>query len=226
MNVWGVLSVVWRRWFIFVPLFAVAVAVAVIIPKDSKPAYTIESIVLVQAPTSEHQQQPGSTNVVTRPVNPLLTGDGGLAPAANLLAKVMNAGTTYGVVADTGYTGSYVVISTDRQPFLTIDTTSTDKAAAVAANHKLFDLIRAEIDKRQAATINDPTQTVTLGYVTKDEPRIGQTSKLRVAAVLFLAGLLIALTLTVAVDAILTSRRRRRTPRARSTVAPEVSVHS
>ena len=224
MNLWGVLNVARRRWFIFFPLLVVVAAAALIVPKDSKPTYTVESIVLIQAPTFEHQQQPGSTNVITRAVNPLLTGDGGLAPTANLLGKIINSGTTAGLVADSGFTGSYVVISTDRQPFLTIGSTSTDKAAATAANHKVFDLIRAEIDRRQAATINDPTQTVTLGYVTKDELRVGQTSKLRVVAVLLIAGILVALNITVVFDAIMTSRSRRRAPRTRSAVASEVSV--
>jgi len=206
---------------------AASLHAAVTIPKDSPPAYTVESVVLLQGPTSQLEQKPGTNTIVTAPVNPLRVNNTGLAPAASLLARVLSAGDSARNVAQSGFHGSYSVVATDREPLITIDTVSGDRAAAAAANDKIFAMMSAEIDRRQAATINEPTEKVTLGYVIQDEPRVAQTSKWRAAAVLFLAGLLVTFVITVTIDALLLSRRRRRAPRARTaTVAPEGGVHS
>jgi hypothetical protein len=216
----------WRRWYVFVPLLAIAAATGVIVPKDSQPSYTIESIVLMQYPTQEVFTEPGSTVPVHRTLNPLLVNNGGLAPAASLLATVMSASSTAGTVSTT-FPGSYSVVATDKQPLLTIDTTSGDKAAAKTANHTVFDLMVAQINKQQSATISDPTQKVTLGYVTQDELSVAKTSKYRAMAVLLVAGILVALTLTVLFDAAVSRRGRRRAPRGtRTATASEVGVHS
>ena len=228
MNVWAMFSVMWRRWYIFLPLVAASVAVALLIPKASPPAFTVESTVMVQAPTAQLEQVPGSTTVTTVPVNPLLVGSANLAPVAGLLARVMNSSASATALRDINFDGTYTVVAPDlRQSLLTIDTVSDNRSAAVAANHKLYEMLATEIDRRQSSVINKPTEKVTVAYVVNDEIRVGITSKLRAAAVLLLAGVLITLAVTVFADSMLSRRSRRSGVRRHGASAvPEVGVHS
>jgi hypothetical protein len=221
MNVWGVLSVMWRRWYVFVPLLVAAVALALVVPKASAPSYSVQSVIMLQAPTAVSQTvpgtTPGSTQTITKNLNPLLGNSVGLTPDSQLEGTVIMSRAKAKELHDSGFDGSYVVTPSDKQATMTVVTTDKSAAAAQKANKKVVDMITKDIDARQGVAVNDPTQRVTVVPLTDPElTQVAGVSKYRAAAAIGLAGLLLALTISVLVDAAASSRRRRRVPRAHS----------
>jgi hypothetical protein len=172
---------------------------------------------MLQAPTAVSEVIPGTSKSVTKSLNPLLGNSVGLTPDSQLEGTVIMSRASARELAATGFQGSYTVTPAAQQATMTVVTTDTNAAAAQAANKKVVAMITRDIDARQGVAVDDPTQRVTVVPLTDPElSQIAATSKYRAAAAIGLAGLILTLTISVLVDAGLSSRRRRRLPRGRA----------
>ena len=227
MNLWAVLRVTWRRWYVFLPLLALTLAAAVTIPKTSAPTYTVQSTVLVQPPLQSHDTDPATGKTTTRTLNPLTLNRGDMTPVAQSLERIMATPHVAQALVDSHFDGGFSVAQTsNNEPVLRVLSTDKDESAALKASQKLFDVMTAELDQRQKPFLDDPTQRITLAFITQPEVTdIARVSKWRIGAAIIAAGLLFALLISVLADAALQGRSRRRPGRA-TVVAPEVKVHS
>ncbi|MCU1679113.1 MAG: hypothetical protein JWM93_3871 [Frankiales bacterium] len=210
MNVWGVFKVAVRRWYVFVPLLAITVALAMKLPKDSAPSYTVQQTLTVLHPDAHLVTDPLTGKPKQVDDNPLLVDNGAMFPIASLLGQVMATKSSHRAIADAGYAEPFTVASGDREPTLTIDTTGKDEASATATNNAVADQIRKELDSRQKDYLDDRTRRVNIAVLTPPEViEVAKVSKSRGALMIGLAGLIVALLVTLFVEAIFGRRPRK-----------------
>jgi hypothetical protein len=154
---------------------------------------------------------PDSTGPRT-PSNPYINLVPGLTTTAALLATEANTKDVAAQLAEDGFTSEYsVALVPSTGPLLTISTTDTDAATAVAMRDRVMTWLRNRLEQRQEAASVPPEQTI----YTEDtnvgkgaEPLPG--SKIRAVGAVVGAGMLLTLLAAFVVDRLL-SRRRTRT---------------
>jgi hypothetical protein len=197
VDVWGITLAVLRRWYVFIPIFALAVLAAVSAGRGVAPEYEASATaMLTPAPT-----QPTVAN-------PLVNAQ----EANTAIGIVLNGPVAQLQVSDSGLTGSFAVTTAARSSVLTIVARS-DKSAedAVATTEAVLDVANQELKVRQeAAGIPAGSQ---IGLQVLSPPSlasVGTDGALRVQAIIVILGAAAALVVSVLFDDIIGFIRRRR----------------
>ncbi|MEV0228348.1 hypothetical protein [Nonomuraea sp. NPDC050786] len=230
MDFWLTVLVLFRRWYVSVPAFLLAVGVAAGVYSTVPTLWTSNAAMVLTTPRTGASLpvHPGTTNA---PVNPLLNFDRGLTMTASILtARLTTADTAaeLGIVPNGPVTYKVHNGSTNAEalasgPFVFIESEASSPEAARDIVRKVAARAKVELLKGQQAVNAPPATFMTLTQVvapTPPEPEPGR--KLRAAVVALALGLMTSLFATYAFDSFVEARRRRR--QAATASRPSVQV--
>ncbi|MFC4011056.1 hypothetical protein ACFOY2_27770 [Nonomuraea purpurea] len=229
MDFWLTVLVLFRRWYVSVPAFLLALGVAAGVYSTVPTLWTSNAAMVLTTPRTGASLpiHPGTTNA---PVNPLLNFDRGLTMTASILtARLTTADTAAdlgivpnGEVAYKVHNGSTNAEALASGPFVFVEGEARTPEAAQDIVRRVVDRAKAELVKSQQVVDAPPATFMTLSQVvapTPPEPEPGR--KLRSAVVALALGAMAALFATYAVDSLADMRRRRKEDAAPS---PPVQV--
>ena len=205
MDLWDLTRLLFRRWYIALPILLTSVLVAAFAGKSVAPDYRA---------TGNIQIIP-SRGVVTptsnRPKNPWL--DLGFNALGNAAILKVTDKETLETLKKEGYSDSITVLLNERSPLLSIEATADNPARATATVREVIKLLAAEIENQQKqfnVASEDMITTLTLNDGTDVET---VTSKVkRVLIVIAGLGLLLTAAGTIGIDALLRRRTRKNSP--------------
>lgn len=207
MDLWQTLRAVLRRWYVFVPLVALTVIAAVVVRSGVQPGYTVGATAIVLPPSSA--RVPTSEGVEIQPVNPLLNFNASTQVAARALTILASGPEFQQRVSQGRPLAAYSVSAPPREPILSVQTESRDRALALSSAQAVLDGLQAELDRQQQ--VDSPEQRITVQTLAQPGLVSVDRSRLRAFVVTLAVGLLVSLAVSIAVDGALS--RRSRTPR-------------
>lgn len=228
MDFWQTMLVLFRRWYVALPAFLIAVGAAVGIYLTVPVTYTSTAVLVLDQPLAGGSLPalPTDKGTIT---NPLLNFDQGLNNTAAIVIQALN---TPEVAAAMGAspTGdpSYKVSngSTNQQeqivagPFVFVEGDSRNPQAAQDIAKRCVERVKQELAGRQKA-LNAPEQT----YITLDvavqptTPAAQRGNKTRAAAIAVLVGIVAALCAAYSFESYYQARRRKSPAHEQSLVA-------
>ncbi|GLZ28894.1 hypothetical protein Lesp02_10840 [Lentzea sp. NBRC 105346] len=232
MDFWRTVLVVFRRWYVVLPAFLLAIGASAAVYASVPVVYISTSVLVLTTPLT------GATENVEKPspdklTNPFLNFDKGLSTSASLLIQALStpemaaelgaapgSGTTYQVT--NGSSNPELLTS---GPFVFIAGESEDAGAARDIVKHVADRARVELQKRQTE-LNAPSPTfITVGdVVPPTTPEAQGGSRTRAAAAALGLGCVAALASAFGAESFAAHRRKRphrKTPVARKPKAAE-----
>lgn len=202
MDLWDVVKLIVRRWIISVPLLLLTVVALIWTAKEVTPNYTAEGNILMLPPTTEISSSDGE-----RAVNPWDTDS-----LTGAVITLLRNKSLHEQLAGEGYQASWEA-GRDVQFFsvINIEVTAGTTEEAQAAVQRLSEVVAHEVSARQQGyglTEGQMVGTVTLGA--GENVDIARGNQMRALIVVFFAGMILTVGLTIGYDAILRARAARR----------------
>lgn len=210
MDIWQLLRVLARRWFVVLPLLVLTIAMAASVRRSVAPAYGVASTVILLPPDQALARVDGGT--VTVPVNPYLNFTGSTQTATLALSLAATSPGFRRSLAGSAPLAAYSVTVVQRSPVLQVAVESKDRRFAAEATAAVIRGLERELAVRQAGAV--ASQRITLSILSPPAVASVNNAPLRAAAVTGIAGALGSIMLTLAVDALLLMRARH--PRRRA----------
>jgi hypothetical protein len=218
MDFWATVLVLFRRWYVTLPTFALALAAAAAVYSSIPTLYVSNSVLVLTIPTSGGSlpSDPKFPNALT---NPLLNFDKGLSLTASILIQELATPETVTALGVTrGGTTKYKVTNgTDNpellstSPFVFIQGESRTPEGARDVVTRVGRQAKVVLAERQKALNAPPTTYITLsGVVAPTTPQAQRSGKLRAAAAAVGLGLVASLSAAFGMESLLNSRRARR----------------
>lgn len=207
MDLWDLTKVLFRRWYIALPVLLASLAVVMYMASTVKPDYVAKGYLQLIPPSGAAQTNPANPH----PRNPWIDlGLGSLANAA--VVKVVDPAVLVHLVEE-GYADSVVVTMPTQSPLLYIEAVGSTPQQATLTVRQIIKELNKDVVAEQArygVLAEDTITTLTLNDGATPEEK---TSKVkRVVAVSAGIGLLITTVGTILVDNLLRRRSRRRSP--------------
>ncbi|MEV5412352.1 hypothetical protein AB0K60_26410 [Thermopolyspora sp. NPDC052614] len=218
MDFWGTVLVLFRRWYISLPAFALSVAAAFGVYSTIPVVYVSNAVLVLTTPTTGGTVA-ADPRIRSTLINPMLNFEHGLSVSASILIAALGTpdvardlGVSEG--GDTEYqvtNGSSNLESLATGPLVFVEANSTSPEKASQMVRRVIQRARLELDIRQKA-VNAPKGT----YISMSEavppttPRPQQGRRMRATAAALGTGLIASLTATFAVESLLGRRRRSR----------------
>ncbi|MBB2909105.1 hypothetical protein FHS43_000351 [Streptosporangium becharense] len=238
MDFWGTVLVVFRRWYVFLPVFALSVAAAAGV-YSTVPTTYVSSAVLILTTPATGGSLPANPDIPNGLSNPMLHFDHGLSVSASILIAAMGTpdmAAELGAAAGTGATfkvtnGGSNLESLATGPFLFVEGEGTTAADAQDMVRRVLARARTELEHRQQA-VRAPRATYITTYeaVPPTTPVAQRGRRLRAVAAAAGLGLMASLWACFAVESVLHRRAARvrppavRPPAVRPPVRPS-AVH-
>ena len=217
MDFWGTVLVLFRRWYISVPAFALAVAAAFGVYATIPTVYVSHAVLMLTTPTGGGVVPPDPKMPMPR-INPMLNFEHGLSVTASVLIAALGTPETareLGVEegGDTEYqvtNGSSNLESLATGPLVFVEANSVDPERATRMARRVIERAKVELRDRQTA-VNAPRGTYITLYeaVPPTAPQPQQGRRLRATAAALGLGLFASLAATFAVENLITRRRSR-----------------
>jgi hypothetical protein len=221
MDFWRTVLVLFRRWYVTVPAFLLAIGVALLVYSSVPVRYvSTAALVLTTPPTGgtlapDPEQPFGLTN-------PFLNFDHGLSMSASILIQALGtpemaaqlgtapgSPTSYRVT--NGSTNPELITS---GPFVFIAGESATAAAAQDIVRRVIDLAKIELANRQKELSAPPSTFITISEVVPPTTAEAQGgSRMRAAAAALAFGFIASLTAGYAAESFASARERRRPKR-------------
>jgi hypothetical protein len=203
MDLLDLLKLMFRRWYVTLPVILAALGAAVAVGLSIQPEYKTSAAVLLVPPSSSAPATgPGATPA---PGNPWLkVGENAMAQAVQISISSYDARTK---VEAAGGESTYEAGLVNRSSIITVDVTATTRDRALATVEAATRLIKDEVAAKQAGYKPRPGEQITTEVL---DPGLNITESrsnvLRAQIVVLAIGVLLAAAAAVAADAI--SRRR------------------
>lgn len=230
MDFWRTVLVLFRRWYVVLPAFLLALGGCAAVYASVPVVYVSTSVLVLTTPLT------GATEYVEKPrpdllTNPLLNFDRGLSTSAALIIQALGTPemaaqlgaapggrTTYQVT--NGSTNPELLTS---GPFVFIMGESRDRDAAQAVVQRVAAQARVELQRRQEELKAPPQTYITVAEVVPPTtPETQGGSRVRAAAAALGLGVVTALGSGYAAESFFTQRKRHRPkPQAKKARAPE-----
>jgi hypothetical protein len=220
VDFWRTVIVVFRRWYVVLPAFLLAIGGCAAVYASVPVVYISTSALVLTTPLT------GGTEYVEKPdadklTNPMLNFDKGLSTAAALIIQALGTPEMAAELgAPAGGDPTYEVTNGSSNPelltsgpFVFIAGTSEDPDSARDIVKKVSERVRVELVKRQSE-LNAPAPT----YITVAEvvppttPEASGGSRVRAAAAALGLGVVAALASAYAAESIAERRKRTRRP--------------
>lgn len=213
MDALEILKILLRRWWVVVPVLALALGGAWYVTDQAPPEYSRQMSVLVIGPAELATEEPTRSN----PYRGV-----GLDTTAQALTIVGNGGPTSAAAAAAGVTAGYEFASTRNSPIIRVTATADTPQDVVEALTFLLDRMETELEDRQDEAGAPAENRISLDVLDPPNGPVAIVSdSLRIQLAMLAAGLLLATLAAVAVDRLLAARRSaaaRRRPPVRATL--------
>jgi hypothetical protein len=203
-----------RRWYVVVPMLVLTVVATFFAYSSSASTYSATSSVLLAVPPTPLTPTSVNGTVITPcSQNPYCSSDQ-LQSLGNVVSLAMNDPVRAASVLRGNASSSYKVILSpdDRSPILDVSATAHSSAGASAALKAVLGAVRDELRQRQSDVGVKPANFIAAQAVVTTPPKVQSGGKIRSALVTLGIGLALTLMTAFLVDALLSSRRRRKTP--------------
>lgn len=210
MDLWSLMRVVTRRWYVAAPMVLVTFTVAFAATTSIPPEYEVDGALLLVGPSTVEVDD-GIGEPQLQEQNPLLGFPSSLGTVARTMDLLLGSQETRSEFAAMGLEPGYVIGSDDRSPILQFLVTSADRDVAVATMDELMNRVRSELLRSQDELDAPAGQRIAVQEISPDnEPSPGYSNKRRSQILLLAVGLLATMFTSVAVDAVLRRRSRGR----------------
>lgn len=206
MDLLDLLKLMFRRWYVTVPVIVLTLGAALVLGASIQPEYKTEAAVLLVPPTTATAPAP---NASPQPGNPWLrVGENAMAQAVQIAVSAHDARTQ---VVAAGGDPSYEIGLVNRSSILTIEVTASTHASALATVTSVTKLIEDVVASKQAEYRPRAGEQITTEILDPGLNIIQSRSNvLRAQIVVGAIGLLLATAAAVGYDAL---QRRRATAR-------------
>lgn len=204
MDVWGITLATLRRWYVFLPIMAVAVLLAMAAGRSANPEYEASGTMLLTPP-----------RVSSQIANPFVNAQG----ASEAITVVLNGPDTRTKLDAEGFKGTVTVTSAARSSVVAMRSVASSPEEALQLIRSVIDIGAEELAQRQrTAGIKKGSS---IGFQILAVPSItsiANDTAVRVQAVILVLGAVAGVTLSVLFDDIVGLIRRRRRRRQRPAV--------
>lgn len=218
MDFWGTVVVLFRRWYVVVPAFALSLAAAAGVYSTVPTTYTSGAVLVLTTPTTGGSL-PTNPRIPNGLTNPLLNFDRGLNVSASILIAVMGTpdmAAELGAVegGDTSYAvtnGGSNLESLATGPYLFIEGESSSPQAARDIVTRIIARAKLELVNRQKAVKAPPATYITTYEAVPPTVALPQRGKkLRAVATAVGIGVAAGICAAFAAESLLQSRKARR----------------
>lgn len=217
MDLWDLTKVMFRRWYLTLPLVVATVAAAVWIVQTRGPDYEATGHVAVLPPAIQRVAGPGETTVRVSPWT-----QQALAEAARIR---LEGGRLRETLAREGYAGEWTVEVTGEVPVVTLVVVGPSARAALGTLHRLQDEIDREVQSLQDTYGVPPEERIqSVRYEAGESVSTSASSLRRAVVAAVAAGLVLTVAVVVSLDGLIRRRRRRREHRAAAAAAEPSTV--
>lgn len=203
MDFWDLTKLLFRRWYLMVPMLVVSVVVAVYVGSTVKPDYEgISNLQLIPPTVTQQDQEAGITNQW------LNLGINALAQAAIV---TLQGKTVVDDLESRGLSTNFTVEKAPYDPLITITVTGESEAQTVATAERIADLYEGRITSLQKQQGVIDRMLITTERLDQGDNLTASSSKLKRALVAIIgAGVLLTAAVTIGTDAWLRRRARRK----------------
>ncbi|MCK2214721.1 hypothetical protein MF672_013080 [Actinomadura sp. ATCC 31491] len=229
MDFWGTVLVVFRRWYVTVPAFLLALGASFAVYRTVPTVYQSNAVLVLTIPVTGGSV-PSNPDYPNPRTNPLLNYNGSLNVAASILLQALSAPETAARLgAPPGGQTTYVVHNGSPNPellasgpFVIIAAKSPSAETAHTLVTRLVEQARAELAARQSM-LGAPVSTYIqlTPMVPPTAPQEQRGGKSRTAMAVLALGLFAALTAGFAAESLAPALRRWRTGPPAPEPAPE-----
>ena len=205
MDVWGAIVVLFRRFYLTIPLAAITLFGAYAMTRNVAPEYHASATMILIGPTAP---QP-ARDAPPPPVNPFVQL-GTATVATTMVINASNAQSEQQIQAAGGST-DYKVTTAARSPIINIATTSKDAQQALSTAGQLVTLVQQNLAGRQRPYTGDPRQQITAQVLAS--PQLAgpdTTSRTRAEAIAIGSAVVVTILLVLLIDGLVAGARRRR----------------
>ncbi len=218
LDFWGTVRVVFRRWYVTIPAFLLALGVSFAVYLRIPAMYQSNAVLVLTIPVTGGSVpvDPAYPNPRT---NPLLNYDGALNVSASILLQTLSAPETAAQLgAPPGGLTTYTVNNGSSNPellasgpFVIIEAKSPSPVAARELVTKIVARAKQELAARQRLLQAPPSTYIRLTeMVPPTSPQEQRGGKSRTAAAVLVLGLFCSLTAGFAAESVAAALRRRR----------------
>lgn len=199
MDLWKSVQVVLRRWYVMVPLAALAIVVALTSSGQVRAEYKGDTALFLVAPP------PPASDAVDDRANPL---GGGLPVVAQVLQIATSSGETVRRMADAGLSTEFSVSVERRAPVIYIEATSESPTEAVRTVDELTQVVTEQLREREDSFEVSPEQRINIDVIRRsDVATVDLSGQKRVKILIGAVGLGLSLVAAFAVDGLILGRR-------------------
>jgi hypothetical protein len=205
VDLWDLTKVLFRRWYIAVPMLLASIVGVLVLTQSAQPDYSATGYLQMIPPTNSNPDttRPG---FVRNPWTDL--GIRALAQAA--MIRVEDKAVMDDLVRE-GYTDSVILNIDDRSPLLSIEAVGNSPAQATGTVQELMKRLKGEIAQQQSQYGVATADTITTLVLDDGKNVTVVTTKVkRVIIVAVGIGMLLTAAITIGADALLVRRARRR----------------
>jgi capsular polysaccharide biosynthesis protein len=202
MDFWDLVKLMWRRWYVTVPMLLVTALAAGWIVVTVGPEYQATGYVTVVPPAVQRQPESGQTTQV----NPW--NEEALADAASIR---LQGKTLRDEMAAAGYEAKWSVEITGRLPVINMEVVAPTAEQAIDTMHALQEVVEQEVAERQSEyNVSDGEHFTTVRYDQGESVETTASRLRRTLVAVVAAGLIFTVAAVAAFDAVARWRRSRR----------------
>jgi hypothetical protein len=214
VDLWDLTRLLFRRWYVAVPMLLVSLASVAVISQTVPPDYSATGHVTMIPPNDRSAATPAK---VQNPWEEL----GFRALGQAVIIKLADQKVLEDLVKE-GFTDNFTVWMDDRTPLFTIESVGTTPEQAISTTRKIMKIIEDDVVARQTRYGVAGGDLITTLALDNGDTVVKITSKAtRVLLVATALGVLLSAATTIAIDAILRRRARRSSLAAVSAQAVE-----
>jgi hypothetical protein len=206
VDVWGAILVLVRRFYITVPLAAITLFGAYMFAHSIQPEYQATSSMILLGP-------PTPAKGVVVPSNPI--AGLGTSGVLTTLQIDMSSPQVAAEVAASGNSTNYTIGNVTKTSILTLTSTASTPARAVAGANQLASLVQADLANRQNPYTTDKAFQMTAAMLAPAQLATADTSsRTKTIAIVGALAVIVTILVVLVIDATLVSRNRKRRQRA------------
>ncbi len=206
MDVWGITVATVRRWYVFLPILAIAAVLAYGAGQQAHPEYEATGSAMMTPPRPDPELP-----------NPFVNAQG----ANSAISIILNGSDTQERVAAQGLKSTFTVSPTSRSPIFRVVATGGDAEDVVATIDAVIKVAAEELAARQKAAGIKPEYYIGLEVLSPPYlSAVDNNTAVRVQAVILGLGVVLAVVVAILFDDIVGLVRRRRS-KAREARAAE-----
>ncbi len=224
MDIWELLRITIRRWYVFVPLAVLAAVGSAVVARTVAVEYTNDASMLLvnpepaailedEVPSDAVEPYPYASESSSEDEpsgNRWLSFSGSLNTAAQALQLSATSQEMRDELEAEGLSPIYSVTPDRKNPILVLQTSSADPAVSQATLDRLIELISDDLDARQAAAGAPESTKIRAEVLARDRsPERATGARVRVQLLALALGLALAAATSVAVDQLLRRRQAR-----------------